>query len=246
LLDPQTATPTATPTSTATPTNKPTTTPTNEPTTTPTNEPTATPTNKLTTTPTNIPAIPTPIVPAVQLIDTDTGILLQAGQGTLPRNAQLKIGPVTDGTGFVSVRDNLGTANYSLFDISLTSGGAEIQPNGTVEVWVPYPRGFDPDSCYIYRLSADGVLTPMPVRVEGQYIVFQTDHFSLYALADLCFTLGDVNGDGCINIVDILLVRDFIFGIKEPGIVEAKACDFNDCGCIDLSAILGIRDLIFE
>ena len=138
----------------------------------------------------------------------------------------------------------MGTANFVLYDITLTSNGAEIQPNGTVEVWIPYPRGFDPASCHIYRMEASGVLTPLPIRVEGQYIVFQTEHFSLYSLADLYAMLGDVNADGVVNIDDLLLVRDFIFG-KVPGIVEAKACAFHEDGRIDVGAILGIRDLIF-
>ena len=55
---------------------------------------------------------------------------------------------------------------------------------------------------------------------------------------------GDVNFNGEIDLGDILLVRDFIFG-EETTSAEFEAADINSDGRIDVGDILDIRDVIF-
>jgi len=54
---------------------------------------------------------------------------------------------------------------------------------------------------------------------------------------------GDVNGDGAVNLNDILLVRDIIFG--EPDVNELWAADVNGDGNIDINDIIDIAKIIF-
>jgi len=57
---------------------------------------------------------------------------------------------------------------------------------------------------------------------------------------------GDVTGDGKVNIEDILMVRDFIFGVKEPDANQMAAMgQLMASGAPDIGVILGIRDIIF-
>ncbi|MCL2433333.1 MAG: CotH kinase family protein, partial [Clostridia bacterium] len=56
---------------------------------------------------------------------------------------------------------------------------------------------------------------------------------------------GDANGDGKVDIEDILRVRDHIFGIVKLSGVDFWAADTDDDKRIDVFDILGIRDIIF-
>jgi len=56
--------------------------------------------------------------------------------------------------------------------------------------------------------------------------------------------MGDVNGDSKVNIEDILLVRDIVFGAEATDAQEAAA-DVNKDTRINIEDILLIRDIIF-
>jgi hypothetical protein len=51
-----------------------------------------------------------------------------------------------------------------------------------VKVYVPIPEGMNSNTCVIYRQETDGSWTILDAKIEGNYLVFETDHFSLYAL----------------------------------------------------------------
>ena len=57
--------------------------------------------------------------------------------------------------------------------------------------------------------------------------------------------LGDVNGDGVINIMDIMAVRNYIFGIRVLSAEELLAADVDRNGVVDIFDIMKIRDHIF-
>jgi len=57
---------------------------------------------------------------------------------------------------------------------------------------------------------------------------------------------GDANGDTNVNIDDILLVRDVIFGLKtltEQGLAN---CNYTSNAQVNINTILFIRDIIFQ
>jgi len=67
---------------------------------------------------------------------------------------------------------------------------------------------------------------------------------SITTLGVEAYSPGDVNGDGMVNLQDIFMARDAIFGaelLPEP----FTAADINGDGVIDVSDILGICDIIF-
>jgi LPXTG-motif cell wall-anchored protein len=70
-----------------------------------------------------------------------------------------------------------------LYDVSLFRDNIKIQPDGKVKVKIKIPEslrnrtGFD-----IIHIADDGKVTTMNAAVEGEYLVFITDHFSDYAI----------------------------------------------------------------
>jgi hypothetical protein len=57
--------------------------------------------------------------------------------------------------------------------------------------------------------------------------------------------LGDVNGDGKVNVVDIALVRDHILGNAVETFIE-KAADLNKDDRINVTDLALIRDIILS
>jgi len=56
---------------------------------------------------------------------------------------------------------------------------------------------------------------------------------------------GNPTGSGTVNIADILLIRDFIFGTKTPTPEQFQAADVCSDGVLTLADILRIKDYIF-
>lgn len=71
-----------------------------------------------------------------------------------------------------------------LYNIAFTKNTQPVQPNGTVTVRIPIPDYFVTDACTVFRQEKNGTWTPLKARLEGNYITFKTDHFSLYSVVN--------------------------------------------------------------
>ena len=118
--------------------------------------------------------------------DTVTNIKLSATVGVVPDGTTLKVQAITSGNVFDAISEKLGDVKFSIFDISLLSNNTAIQPtNGTVKISIPIPSGYNSSNLVVYRLADDGSQEQeYAVTVDGNYAVFETDHFSNYALAE--------------------------------------------------------------
>ncbi len=114
-----------------------------------------------------------------QQADEETGVQLEAAAGVLPPEAVLTVEPVESPDFALD-----GADKYTAFDISLEINGSKIQPNGKVKVTLPIPAGYDKAKLTVYRVEADGSKTELPCTVNGDAVTFETDHFSVYLLAE--------------------------------------------------------------
>ena len=100
--------------------------------------------------------------------------------GNIDQEAVLQVFKIySDNSNDSFVDDN---KDYELYNISFVKNDTTVQPNGKVTVSIPIPKGMKGDTCVIYRQESDGTWTPLLAYVEGNYLVFETDHFSLYAI----------------------------------------------------------------
>ena len=60
------------------------------------------------------------------------------------------------------------------------------------------------------------------------------------------FLAGDVNEDGEINVLDIVVIIGFILGIDTPSDSEYSASDYNADGAVNVQDIVAIVSLIFN
>ncbi len=73
------------------------------------------------------------------------------------------------------------------YDINLILESRIVQPDGTVNVKIRLADGVDPKKCKVYHVTDDLVnpLVRYTSTIDGNYIVFETDHFSEFAVIEV-------------------------------------------------------------
>jgi hypothetical protein len=73
------------------------------------------------------------------------------------------------------------------YDLALLLEGAEIQPNGTIQITLPpLQQEFDADNVMVIYIAPDGSYQECKTTVnEDGTITFETDHFSRYAVIEI-------------------------------------------------------------
>ena len=124
-----------------------------------------------------------------------------------------------------------GEAINSVFDISLLKDGAEVQPEGNVTVKIPC----DNDGAKVYRVEQDNSLTDMNAVYENGYLIFTTDHFSVYVVSvPKTYTIGDSNGDGNVDVLDAAAIQKFASGMADMTNNQQYFADVNNDGVVDI------------
>lgn len=132
----------------------------------------------------------TPTIPpsddtaVISIKDSTSNIKLDANSGVIPDDTTLSVETITSGDRFEEIKTILGNEKFSIFSISLNSNGTTIQPNGNVKISIPIPTGFNRDNLVVYRIDTDGTKTEYTVTIDGEYAVFETNHFSDYVLSE--------------------------------------------------------------
>ena len=128
----------------------------------------------------------TEVVPKIKVMtirDDASGISLTYPETAFDSDVELQVKQIFDGAAFNLV--SLNSEQNVVFDIlTLDKNGTQVQPRSKVTVRIPVPAGFNPAVCIIYYVSVEtGKVEKLPARYESGYMVFETDHFSYYAVA---------------------------------------------------------------
>lgn len=103
--------------------------------------------------------------------------------GNMDLEAVLQVFRISDNDAIEIILDNKNPLEkHALYNICFVKNDQQVQPNGKVKVYVPIPEGFVGNTCKVYRQESDGSWTILDATVEGNYLTFETDHFSLYAV----------------------------------------------------------------
>ncbi len=138
---------------------------------------------------------------AVTVTDKTTNIKLDTNANIVPVNTILNSTEIKDEKTLNVVKESLKefSNKYTTYDITLTSNGVKIQPNGKVKISIPIPTDYDKTKLAVYRVADNGEKTKYDVKVEGNYATFETDHFSTYVLAENNVTIANTNTNNNAN-----------------------------------------------
>lgn len=117
--------------------------------------------------------------------DKNTNIKLEASTNVIPETTKLVVNKITSGSTYSTALKILEakTEKFVLYDITLMNENVTIQPNGKVKISLPIPQGYDKARISVYRVSETGEKVKYSTKISGNYVVFETDHFSNYAVA---------------------------------------------------------------
>ncbi len=172
--------------------------------------------------------LPTEII----LTDEDTGISVVADSGVM-----LSVAAVDD------IDIDIDGDIAAVYNITLTKDGEPVQPKSAVTVKIPSTN----PNAKVYRVEADSTLTDMNAVYEDGCLVFTTDHFSIYLVAEPTepteaptaepteapHILGDTDGDGKVTIVDVTCIQKRLASIEMPVYIE-EAADVDGDGKVTI------------
>ena len=129
----------------------------------------------------------------VEEVDEKTNVKLEANTDVIPEDTEMIVEEIsTESKTFKEIREEIirknSAKNIIIFDITLMSNSAKIQPNGKVKISMPIPSTFDSNNLVVFRIDEDKNVIEYDVTVITEngkkYAQFETDHFSNYALVE--------------------------------------------------------------
>ena len=123
--------------------------------------------------------------PRRTLTDEETGVEIKYNN-EFESGTELNVEREYDGTSFTIIGKEFGEVSSAVYDINAYKDGEKVQPNGKVTVRIPIPDGFDASRLAVCYVNAETKqVTKLPMEIIDGYVVFQTDHFSYYAIIEL-------------------------------------------------------------
>lgn len=120
--------------------------------------------------------------------NTQERIEISAPEGAVESNVELVVEKVYDETQLPElpeVPEIIQENNAVIFDITLEKEGEAVQPEKTVQVSIPVPEHMESKRCKVYHIGDDGTATDMNAQYKDGRMVFDTDHFSYYAVVEV-------------------------------------------------------------
>lgn len=122
--------------------------------------------------------------------DILTDISVSAGTTSIPLDTSVSAKELTDGDEYNKIKKALGNnANFKTYDIKLFSDNSNSYitklNDDEFEVRMPIPEGFKGKQVKVYYVDSKGNIEDHIAKVDGEYLVFKTNHFSAYSIVNL-------------------------------------------------------------
>tara|TARA_Y100001970_G_scaffold289596_1_gene420510 strand:+ start:182 stop:1558 length:1377 start_codon:yes stop_codon:yes gene_type:complete len=150
------------------------------------------------------------------------------------RNSNLPMNDIVDAIN----QSNLGLDSY--IDINGDPGRFVSEFMGYHGVWY---HDINVESCYVAgHIHVGGLIDWDTAKEAAEISILKTIDY----LDQFSYIPGDINSDDIINILDLVLVVNFILGVEEFSIVENYAADMNSDGTINIQDIILIINIILN
>ncbi len=182
----------------------------------------------------------------IKIETSDTGINISGTSDIISGNTEITVEEKkTDKIVIAEAESdkyNLETA--VVFDINLKKNGIKVQPNGAVTVSIPVPETLNGAKCRVFYIDENGKMIDMKAIYRNGRLIFETDHFSNYMIAESYFTPGELDGsDGITDADAVYLLMHTYFPEEYP---VQQPCDFNGDGAVtDADAVYLLMNTYF-
>lgn len=121
---------------------------------------------------------------------TDMTFFMDAAKGVVPDGSIFKVAGVDETSKVYAdaktvLNGVVSDGAFRVYDINLlNSSNVKIQPNGKLSISVTLPNEFDQSKVAVYRINDDNTYTELKSKVVNGLVIFETDHFSTYVIAE--------------------------------------------------------------
>ena len=139
------------------------------------------------------------IEPSYKTVDATTNVTITSAAAEIPLDTSMRASKLTSGDAYDEIIDVLGVEENITFDLKLyscsTAEYISSLNNDKFEVSIPVTTELKGKDLMAYYIGDDGKVTKYDVEVVDNYAVFETDHFSIYTIAEAIEDVCDVNGE---------------------------------------------------
>jgi len=116
--------------------------------------------------------------------DVISNVFITSDSTKIPLDTAITVKPVTSD----KIEKALGTSKYAAYEISLYSNAKQVKitelENGKFVVSIPVPKILEGKEITVYYITSTGEKEEHDATVKDGIASFETDHFSIYALAE--------------------------------------------------------------
>ncbi|MBQ3069629.1 MAG: leucine-rich repeat protein, partial [Clostridia bacterium] len=172
-------------------------------------------------------------VTTTRVTDDESGV-----QAVVQKDVTLVVAEVTGGEAFESATQILEYSDgVKMYDFTVYNTAEErVQPDSMITFSLPIPSAFEAEDCRTYRVNEDGSFKNMNAQILNGRLVFQTSHLSCYAVIDAGEgrTLGDIDGNQTVNMMDAFLLYAAMGGAKALEADALAVSDINGDGTVNM------------
>lgn len=132
-------------------------------------------------------------------VDLATDVSVSSDDASVPLDTLIQVDELVDSDERDALFQILGVEDGVTYDIKLHSGSLDQYvtklENGKFEVKIPVPVSLEGKTLSAYYAEVNGPVTEYAATVIDGFAVFETDHFSIYTLAE-AKTTGNAGGQG--------------------------------------------------
>lgn len=120
--------------------------------------------------------------------DVATDVAISSNSGELPLDTLVKVQEIASGEQYDKIMKILGIENGEMYDLKLFSNALEKNitklEDGSFEVKIPLTENLKGKELIAYYVDNNGKKEEHTVTVKDGYAIFNTNHFSVYTLAE--------------------------------------------------------------
>ena len=120
-----------------------------------------------------------------KVIDDESGVVIEYDGDDYDGEVSVNVTESFDGAALNLINTETNSTQTFIYDITMTVDGENVQPKGKVTVRIPLPENYDPARTFVYHVNtATGKVEPMSAKFEDGFMMFETTHFSYYAVVE--------------------------------------------------------------
>lgn len=128
------------------------------------------------------------ITPTYKSGDLSTNVEISSASSLIPLDTNIRATQLSSGSDYEKILKILNVTDNETFDLKLYSGSLSNYitklEDGTFEVKIPLKDKYKGKDLIVYYVDANNKITEHNVKVEDGYAIFNTNHFSIYTLAE--------------------------------------------------------------